>query len=290
MKKIYLLFATTLLLLLSSCSVNDDYTNIPPPINEPDYSYILQNFDLWEVDHSLTTGPSNSSVPFIDRAITLSFFDRILYANNNFSGFGITGNGFGIPVASYVLGYNTISINHDVYGRFTLELIFLGQNKILLYDRNQGVSYTLFGYNKSNYDYDYVFFNNIEFFLQEFNAWRKISTTGGSANLFDDENFLGFDTSGSVFHSSIDNVNTPIDFLQWNFSGIYSISNTVNPKRKVLSLDYGNSIERFELIHVNDNTIDLYHYASSTTYTFQGQGYIQFLRPQLKTLSRKSGN
>ena len=287
MKKIYLFLAVVFTGLLASCSMNEDYNRLPTEVGPPpvtDYSYMLQNFDLWEVDHSRTTGPSNASVPFLDRAITLSFFDRVLYANNNFSGFGVTGNGFGIDVGTYTLGYNTVTIAHDVYGRYTLEIIYVYQDEIRLYDREQGLTYSLYGYYKNNYNYDAVFFNNIEYFLQEFKAWRKISTSGGVSNIFDNENFLSFDTYGNIFYSSIDRANTSVDYLQWDYQGIYTIQSLYNSNTKILTLDYGNRLEQFDLNYVNDYTIDLYHVTSRTTYTFQGDGYIQFLRPKYKAL------
>jgi hypothetical protein len=287
MKKVYyLLLGVLLSFSITSCSVNDEYNTIPPN-NGVDYSYVLQNFDLWEVDHSRTTGPANASVPFLDRAITLSFFDRVLYANNNFSGFGVTGNGFGIDVGTYTLGYNTVTIAHDVYGRYMLEIIYVYQDEIRLYDREQGLTYTLYGYYKNNYNYDAVFFNNIEYFLQEFKAWRKISTSGGACNIFDNENFLFFDTYGNIFYSSIDRANTSVDYLQWDYQGIYTIQNTNNFKRKLLNLNYGaQGVEQFELrSNRGSSTIDLYHLSSGTTYRFQGDGYIQFLRPKYKTIN-----
>ena len=44
----------------------------------------------------------------------------------------------------------------------------------------------------NNFDYDKLFYENIEYFLQEYKAWEKINTTGGTPNAFDTENYLQF--------------------------------------------------------------------------------------------------
>lgn len=284
-KTFYIVLGILFSLFVSSCTVNDDIINVPPQ-NTND-SYILQTYDLWEVDHSKTTGPASASVPFLDRAITLSFYNGVLYANNNFSGLGYTGNGYGIDVGVYELGYNSVRIDHDFYERIFLEIIYFGQNQIKLYDRNQNLTYTLYGYNKYNYDYDYVFYNNIDYFLQEFSTWRKVYTSAiGALNPFDNENILSFDTQGNIFYSSFDAYNTPESSIIWDYKGVYNVSNTNNLKTKVLRLDYPDGVEMFNLTVINDNRIRLVH-TSGTIYEFEGYGYIQFLRPGLKTLTNK---
>jgi hypothetical protein len=286
MKKIaLLLFSIFTLSLVTSCTSIDD----GGATYYDDASLLLNQYDLWEVDHSRTTGSGQD--PFIERAITLSFYNGVLYGNNNFSGFGYTGNGYGIDVGIYNLGYNSLTVRHDVYGTFNFQINYIGGNTIQLIDRYNNVSYVLNGYNKAYYDYDYVFYNNIQYFLQEFQGWRKVYTSAtGTPNTFDNENFLKFDTQGNIFYSSYDNYNMPINQVYWDYNGIYSIGNTNSFTTKTLTLRYSNNqYEDFYLTVINDNKIKLQH-TSGTTYEFEGNGYIQFLRPGYKTTAQlKSG-
>jgi len=279
-KAYYLLIGLLTTLLFASCSSNDDYNSGVP---QQDYSYLLQQFDLWEVDHSLTSG--YGAVPFLDKAITITFSQGVLYANNNFSGLGFVGNGFGIDVASYQLGINSVAINHDLDGRFVLEIYYLGANKIQLIDRNQNITYTLYGFSKAAYDYEAVVYSNINLLLQEFVAWRKVEPLGSIGHAFDQENYLGFDISGNVFLSSVDLPNTPLSDIFWDYDGIYSVINTSDFKTKILELKYANGVETFELRLLDnglDNTIYLYNLNTRVEYVFVGDGYIQFKRSQNK--------
>ena len=281
MKKIAILvFSFFILVIPTSCITSDDlYTPYQ------DASVILQQYDLWEIDHSRTSGTGQD--PFMERAITQSFINGVLYANNNFSGFGFTGNGFGIDVGIYTLGINTLTVRHDVYGVFNFQISYLGGNTIQLIDRYNNVSYTLNGYNKAYYDYDYVFYNNIQYFLQEFQGWRKVYTSqAGYVNPFDDENILRFDTQGNIFQSSLDPFNTSLNQILWDYTGTYSITNSNRENVKYLRLRYNqNEYEDFTLTVINDTRIRLLH-TSGTTYEFEGSGYIQFLRPAYKTTAQ----
>ncbi|UYW01069.1 nicotinic acid mononucleotide adenyltransferase [Flavobacterium agricola] len=275
MKKIFYVFTALVLFTLASCSSTDDY------YADVDYSNILQSYDLWEIDHSRTYGAG--AVPFLDKAITITFSRGTLFANNNFSGLGYVGNGFGIDVGYYKLGYNSVEVTHDLDGRYFLELISVNQNQIQLYDRNQRVTYVLNGYYKNDYNYEYVVYNNVGLLLQEFVAWRKISAEGGVPNLFDEENFLGFETFNNEFVSSNSPLNTPINYIDWNYGGFYYVSNTNNFKIKRLQLQFPDGNENFELTLINngyDDSIYLYHLSSGTNYVFMGDGYIQFMRSQ----------
>lgn len=285
MKKIaILIFSFFILMIPTSCITTDDFDS---PYQ--DASLILQQYDLWEIDHSRTTGTGQD--PFMERAITQSFINGVLYANNNFSGFGYTGNGYGIDVGIYSLGVNSLNVRHDVYGTFNFQISYLGGNTVQLIDRYNNVSYTLNGYRKAYYDYDYVFYNNIQYFLQEFQGWRKVYTSqAGNVNPFDQENILNFDTQGNLFYSSLDPYNTPINQVFWDYTGTYSITNTNRDNIKNLRLRYDNyGYEDFTLTIINDNTIQLLH-TSGTTYEFEGTGYIQFLRPAFKTTAQLKSN
>jgi len=292
MKTLKLLFVTLFGITMTSC-----YTEVlveDPIINEPGISLnqLLSSYELWYVNINQTTG--NGEVPFLQRAFTVSFINGVLYANNNISGIGNNGNGFGIDVGVYGTNFDTVNIDHDIDGFYPLFVEQIGVNRIRLYDGVSNTSYFLTGYQRSNFDYDFVFYDNIHYLLQEYTAWKKIFTSQeGMLNEFDNENFLTFLAGGNddTFLSSTDTQDTPIANIIYDYEGIYTVYDVQgDPYSKVLTLDYdylGN--EYFELSVINDETIALFHPNSGTTYEFQGRGYIQYLRPSGNGMISKKG-
>ncbi|GGC80930.1 hypothetical protein GCM10011508_05350 [Flavobacterium lutivivi] len=263
--------------MFSSCTINEDGF-VDNGISLPE---LMEGYDLWYVDYPSTTG--NGDVPFLTRAFTVSFLNGNLYANNNLVGIGSTGNGFGIKVGYYDYTPNTIRFYHDLYGYYELEVYQISANEIKLYDRYSNTTYYLIGYQRSNFDYDRLFYDNIHYFLQEYKAWEKVYTSQeGTPNLFDNENFVKFMAGGSddTFKSSQDIPGTNLNSIYWDYTGYYTVYNVSgNYYQKVLQLNYGsNDVENFNLSIINDGRIRLYHIASGTTYEFQGRGFIQYLR------------
>ena len=216
-------------------------------------------------------------------AFTLSFRNGILYANNNLVGFGNQGNGLGIDVGVYDAYDMILDINHDIDGFQTFDVFQIDNNTIELYNPFNETSYFLNGYQRSNFDYDFVFYDNIHYFLQEYEAWEKVYTSNfGVLNEFDNENYLQFLAGGndSTFRSSQDaNVFNP-NTIFWDYTGVYGVghfSNDLYLKTLTLDYDYFDN-EFFELTVINDQRIQLFHTNSGTVYEFVGRGYIQFLR------------
>ena len=196
-------------------------------------------------------------------------------------GIGSNGNGFGLDVGYYDTYRTELDINHDIDGLHRLVVTQLSGNEIRLYDDVTNTSYYLVGYQRSTFDYDLVFYDNIHYFLQEYETWEKIYTSEfGALNDFDNENYLQFAYfgSGENFKSSQDPNGTHIDDIYYDYIGHYEVRDIVdNFYRKTLTLDYdylGN--EYFELSVINDSKIELYHPMSGTIYQFVGRGYIQF--------------
>lgn len=279
-----LMIAITLPFLFSSCTADvyvadDGYADNSIPLPQ-----LMEDYDLWYIDYDRTTG--NGDVPFLSRAFTISFVNGSLYANNNLVGIGTTGGGLGIRVGYYDFFPTSIRFYHDIYGTYELEVIQTSPNEIRLYDRHQNTTYYLKGYQKSSFDYDRLFYDNINYFLQEYKAWEKVYTSHvGALNDFDNEHFVAFLAGGNddTFRSSQDAPGTNVNNIYWDFTGNYSVFGTSNPYQKNLTLDYdfwGN--ESFTLSVINDNRIRLYHNASGTTYEFVGRGFIQYLRQSVK--------
>jgi hypothetical protein len=278
----YFLLATLMVSCYTEVIIEDDF------IEESAFNtdQVLQSYDLWYVDINATRG--NGEVPFLQRAFTVSFNRGVLYANNNIVGIGKTGGGLGIDVGTYGTLRGTVDINHDIDGSWFLEVYAVNNNTIELYDASSDTSYYLKGYQTNRFDYDMVFYDNINYFIQEYDAWEKIYTSNtGSLNDFDNENYLQF--LPSFFRSSIDAPNTSISNLQWDFEGNYEVYNVQGDNSlKTLTLDYDFfGDDYFELYVINDSTIELYHPDSGTTYEFRGRGYQEYLKSGKSVESKK---
>lgn len=278
--KLFLGFALSAVLLTSCYTetvIVDDYNNQPGvSLNQ-----LLSSYDLWYVDVNQTLG--SGETPFLQIAFTISFRNGLVYANNNLVGLGSQGNGLGIDVGTYDAYNMILDIYHDIDGYETFDVYQIDNNTIELYNPYNDTSYFLNGYQRSNFDYDYVFYDNIHYFLQEYEAWEKTYTSQmGMINEFDNENYLQFLAGGndSEFRSSQDvNIGNPNN-IYWDYTGIYGVGNISNNMYlKTLTLDYDFfDNEFFELSVINDQRIKLYHPTSDTVYEFTGRGYIQFLR------------
>ncbi|APQ17147.1 nicotinic acid mononucleotide adenyltransferase [Maribacter hydrothermalis] len=278
----YFLLATLMVSCYTEVIIEDDF------IEESAFNtdQVLQSYDLWYVDINATRG--NGEVPFLQRAFTVSFNRGVLYANNNIVGIGKTGGGLGIDVGTYGTLRGTVDIDHDIDGSWFLEVYAVNNNTIELYDASSDTSYYLKGYQTNRFDYDMVFYDNINYFIQEYDAWEKIYTSeSGALNDFDNENYLQF--LPSFFRSSIDAPNTSISNLQWDFEGNYEVYNVQGDNSlKTLTLDYDFfGDDYFELYVINDSTIELYHPDSGTTYEFRGRGYQEYLKSGKGVESKK---
>ncbi len=239
---------------------------------------LVTSHDLWYIDYNKTTG--NGDVPFLSKAFTVSFQNGSLLANNNLVGLGSVGNGYGDHIGYYETINGVLEVDHNLDGFIDLEVVQLSNDEIKVRDTYTNTSYYLIGYQKGNFDYDFVFYDNIEYFLQEYVAWEKTYTSQeGALNEFDNETFLQFTPENlTTFRSSEDEFGTNIDFINWDFVGGYEVFDVAGfDDVKILTLDYDFfDNEEFELSVINDEEIDLFHVTSGTTYTFKGRGNIIF--------------
>lgn len=247
---------------------------------------VLQQYDLWYVDINATRG--RGEVPFLQRAFTLSFDDGVIYANNNIVGIGKTGRGYGLDIGTYSTLRGIVDIDHDFDGRWALEVYAVNGNTLELYDASSDTSYFIIGYQTNTFDYNMVFYDNINYFIQEYDAWEKIYTSeAGTLNDFDKENYLQF--LPGAFRSSLDTPNTGVDNIQWDYEGNYQVFDVQGDTTlKTLTLDYDFfGDDYFELYVINDSTIELYHSDSGTIYEFKGRGYQQYLKSDKNTEGKK---
>jgi len=267
MKRIKLLLVLLISsVTLTSCVVRNEIVDDGFSLNE-----YISSYDLWYVDYHRTTG--SDEVAFLSRAFTISFLNGTMYANNNIVDIGKTGNGFGIAVGNYGTYGTVLETRHDVDGYFEFDVVQLSSNEIRIDDLSQNVSYYLVGYQVNTFDYDMLFYDNIEYFLQEFKAWERTDESGGVANPFDEEHYLRFTPENNVtFNSSHDPFGTNIDYISWDFKGSYIVRDVQGEENlKYLTLNYDNGdTEEFDLTVINDETIRLYHVSSQTTYVFSG--------------------
>ena len=290
MKSVKLLFALIISgTFFSSCSVIID--EFPPEIS---LDQLVSEYDLWYVDYHQTTGTGD--VAFLSKAFTVSFLNGVMYANNNIVDIGISGNGLGIRVGNYSTYNGYLEVDHSLDGRYDFEVYQISANEIQIEDTYNNVTYSLIGYQRNNFDYDKLFYENIEYFLQEYIAWEKTSTSvTGVVNAFDEETFLQFTPeNNTTFYSSKDLFGTNIDIINWDFVGSYQIYDVQNyDDLKILTLNYdGGDNEEFELSVIDDSKVSLYHINSGTTYEFNGRGFIQYLKggktkPSVRNSGRK---
>ncbi|VAV85276.1 FIG00650148: hypothetical protein [hydrothermal vent metagenome] len=254
---------------------------------------LLNSYELWYVDINQTTGFGET--PFLQIAFTVSFRNGILYANNNLVGIGSQGDGFGIPVGTYDAYNMILDVTHDIDGFETFDVYQIDNNTIELYNPNNDTSYFLNGYQRSNFDYNFVFYDNIHYFLQEYEAWEKTYTSNiGAINEFDNENYLQFLAGGndSTFRSSQDIAIGNVNNIFWDYTGVYGVQDVVgNDYLKTLTLDYDFfDNEYFELNVINDGLIELFHPTSGTYYEFEGRGYIQYMRTASENSDKSKTN
>lgn len=282
MRTIKLLSGFLLILTVFTSCYTDVY--VDDEVLEPvvPLSRVLADYELWYVDINQTQG--NGNIPFMEKAFTLSFLNGTVMANNNLAGIGDQGSGYGIDVGYYDIFDYDLDISHDIDGFYSFEISVLNSNTIELYNSFSNTSFILKGYQRNTFDYDRLIYDNIHYFLQEYVAWEKISTSAtGTVNEFDAENFLQFlpANSGGNFQSSQDISGTSANNLYWDYTGIYEVQDVKNNAfSKTLTLDYDYfSNEFFELSILDDATIALYHPSSGTEYRFRGKGYIQYKTP-----------
>ena len=252
---------------------------------------LLRIYELWYVDINSTSG--NGQTAFVEMAFTLSFLNGNLYANNNLVGFGEQGNGYGISVGEYETGGIILDIYHDIDGHQRFEVYQESASSIELYNPSNNTSYFLDGYQRNEFDYDGVFFENVDYFLQEYKTWEKTLTSAeGNETNFDSENYLYFfyENNNNLFKSSEDEEVGNVDNIYWDYTGNYtveSISGGGDIKNLTLDYDfYGD--DYFELSVINDELIRLFHSDSGKTYEFRGVNNIVFMRTQENGKSDKS--
>lgn len=264
----------------TSCFVDDtiyvDNNHVEPISLET----LITDYDLWYVDYHRTTG--SGDVPFVSKAFTFTFSNGNLYANNNMVDIGVTGNGYGIQIGHYNTYNMTLEVDHVLDGANDFKVIQTSGNELKLVSLNTNVTYYLEGYFKSSFDYDQIFYENIEYFLQEYVGWEKtFASSTGVLNEFDNENYLAFTPENlTTFYSSEDDFGMNIEQINWDYVGGYEVFDVAGYENlKILTLDYdagGN--EEFELVVLNDGQIELYHVDSDTTYEFTGKEFLQFLK------------
>ncbi|MBD0823177.1 nicotinic acid mononucleotide adenyltransferase [Aestuariibaculum marinum] len=279
MKTVKLLLSVSLIAtLFTSCYQETVIVEEEPGIS---LNQLLRSYEIWYVDINSTVG--YGTTPFLQKAFTMSFLNGVVYANNNIVGLGDSGNGFGIDIGEYDAYEMILDVYHDIDGFSTFDVYQIDNNTIELYNPKNDTSYFLDGYQRNNFDYDFVFYDNIHYFLQEYDAWEKTYTSDfGALNEFDNENFLQFLAGGndSEFRSSQDYSGTSVNNLIWDYTGVYGVGDVAGDMYlKTLTLDYDYfDNEYFELSVINDSKIELYHPSSQSVYQFTGRGYIQYLK------------
>ena len=284
MKNVKLLASVIGLMLFFNCTIveyNEEVPNVMP------LSEFLNSNEIWYVEINQTLG--YGEVPFLQMAFTLSFRNGVLYANNNLVGFGSNGNGFGVPIGNYLANNSILQISHVIDGIYDFEVYQTGPNQMELYDPFSETSYFLTGYQRHNFDYDYLFFDNLKYFLEEYSVWEKDFQSNGIYQPFDDENYLMFSSANQRFSSSLDYNVYNLNSVYWDYQGHFELNNLdLNGYLKRLNLLYDDfdETETFELFVLSDDTIKLRNLITNKTYHFKGRGLISYMRPNSGTKNK----
>lgn len=277
MRNVRLLASVIGLMLFFNCTIVEYNEEVPYVMPLPEF---LNSNEIWYVEINQTLG--YQEVPFLQMAFTLSFRNGVLYANNNLVGFGSNGNGFGVPVGNYLANNSILQIAHIIDGIYDFEVYQTGPNQMELYDPFSETSYFLTGYQRHNFDYDYLFFDNLKYFLEEYSVWEKDFQSNGIYQPFDDENYLMFSSANQRFSSSLDYNVYNLNSVYWDYQGRYELNNLdLNGYLKRLNLLYDDfdETETFELLVLSDDTIKLRNLITNKTYHFKGRGLISYMRP-----------
>lgn len=268
MKSVKLLLSLFTLTFLVSCSSDNDY---PPPVEPISLYELLAEYEVWYVDYSKSFGTGD--VYYVAQAFTLSYLNGVMYANNNLVGIGETGNGLGIDIGSYSAYGMRLTTNHNIDGKIEFEVRQVSANTIELYNYAEDVTYILEGFQTTTFDYDGLFYDNLDLMVQEYDGWEKTYVSDeGDLNEFDNENYLTFfyDEGDLTFLSSIDETGLEIGDVIWDYEGMYNI----DIFSQILTLNYdGGDTEKFDLTVINDSVLEMYHISSGTTYQFTGRGF-----------------
>lgn len=277
MRNFRLLASLIGLMLFFNCTIVEYNEDMPYVTPLPEF---LNSNEIWYVEINQTLG--YGEVPFLQMAFTLSFRNGVLYANNNLVGFGSNGNGYGVPVGNYLANNENLQISHVIDGIYDFEVYQTGPNQMELYDPFSETSYFLTGYQRHNFDYDYLFFDNLKYFLEEYSVWEKDFQSNGNYQPFDDENYLMFSSVNQRFSSSLDYNVYNFNSVYWDYQGRFELNNLdVNGYLKRLNLFYDDfdETEFFELYVLSDDTIKLRSLITNKTYHFKGRGLVSYLRP-----------
>lgn len=258
-KIIFILFGV---LFFVSCQIKDDY--------ELTLDEKLHQYDLWFVNKQESSGVI---IPFFEKSFTVSFSRGMLYSNINLVGIGTRGNGIGQQSGFYSAADIFLGITYKGQG-YSFEVEQISDNKIVLHDRYSDAKYVLEGYQRSRFDYNRVFMENLQYFLQEYEVWEKVGQQGGNPNPFDAETYLKFIPEGGdrYFFASRSPSNLVIPAINWDYRGQYFINN------QELTLIFEGTQQRFLINIVNDATIELTHFNSGTKYQFVGFGNIVYTK------------
>jgi hypothetical protein len=275
----FCVFLIGFIVFFQSCTYNEmDLNDRRMDYDDVIYdSSSINDFDLWYIDIHNTLG--YGEFPFIEMAYTLSFLDGVLYANNNLVDIGVTGNGYGIPVGTYVFDNGILIMDHLIDGYYEFEVYSVGNNILELYNAFTDTSYFVEGYSSSTFDYNYVFYNNAYMFLKEYEVWEKSYAENlGAVSDFSNENYLSF-YDNDYFKSSIDSNIPDVNSLLWDYYGSYQVldySNNSNLKQLNLSYNLGGE-EVLDFRILSDDKIELQS-SDGQVFQFTGRKNIRFMK------------
>ncbi|MBB4117828.1 hypothetical protein GGR32_000100 [Mesonia hippocampi] len=209
MKKI-LFLVISISIALTSCKNDDD--NGTPIENNNSITKLLASYTYWFIEP--TDLQNIADVDFVKNAITLSFQNEVIYAQNNLIGFDNTT--MGNAVSTYTINQqgseayiNVDNRKYRVYG--------LGSNALKLVDSyDTNIAFYMTGYNANDFNLDDATYSRIIHLFNEYQMWVKTEEVNPDNNnsVFKHYNYLRFAPTYSMF-TSTDTQGKTYDQVDW---------------------------------------------------------------------------
>lgn len=265
------LFIAFSLLVLSSCSSDDDG---PGPERES-INNTLTAYDLWLVEPN----QAKSDIDFIQDAVTFTFDGSAIDGKYNLVNFDP--NDDGATVGNYTIDEISKTDVRLTANNIEFKVFGTAGNGLKLVDADSGDKFYLTGYQKSDFPIDRVLYLKLPHLFEEYKVWKKEASEvpADADSDFMATNFLKFEPVRQ-FKSSPNQSTTAIDEINYIEQGSYGVKQveanetqgTTFHDRVILS--YSSESERandtLDVYNLTDTGFELIEPKIQAVYTFKG--------------------
>lgn len=266
------LFIAFSLLVLSSCSSDDDGGNSP---ERESINKTLTAYDLWLVEPN----QANGEISFIQDAVTFSFDGDQITGKYNLVNYDP--NTEGDAVGNYTIEELSKTDVRLTANNIEFKVFGTAKNGIKLVDAASGEKFYLTGFQKNDFPIDHVLYIKLPHLFEEYKVWKKESSEipAGADSDFMSTNFLKFETVRQ-FKSSPNQSTTPIDEINYIAEGSYGVKQVEANETQGTTfhdqviLSYSSESERvndtLDVYNLTDTGFELIEPRIQAVYTFKG--------------------